>query len=101
MSWCDGFLLFQTKIENIKQVKESETESMLRTQFKMEKIIYTQDSMYKNNLHMLKIMEEEEERQKFGVACLPSQRLYDHSDSEGTLEELTRHLKSYYCVSGY
>ncbi|XP_053471131.1 interferon-induced GTP-binding protein Mx2 isoform X1 [Ictalurus furcatus] len=92
------YKIAKTKIENIKQVKESETESMLRTQFKMEMMIYTQDSMYKNNLHMLKIMEEEEERQKFGVACPPSQRLYDHSDSEGTLEELTRHLKSYYCI---
>lgn len=74
---------------------------MLKTQFKMEVMIYTQDCMYKDSLHTLKIREEEEERQIHGVACPPSHRLYDHSDNEATLEELIRHLKSYYSVSGY
>ncbi|XP_060791630.1 interferon-induced GTP-binding protein Mx1-like [Neoarius graeffei] len=89
----------KTMIENIKQVKESEAELMLRTQFKMELIIYTQDSMYKNSLHMLKNKEEEEQRQQFGVAFPPSHSLYDHLDDEATLEELMRHLKSYYNIA--
>lgn len=102
---CDGSLLFlQTKIECIKQVKESEAETMLRTQFKMELIIYTQDSMYSDTLSTLKVKEEEGERQKVGI--LPNSysiscSLYNHSNNRATLEELMRHLKSYYSVSGY
>lgn len=84
-------------IENIKQVKESEAESMLRTHFKMELIVYTQDSMYSNTLSTLKL-EEEEDRQTFGVARPPLYSLYSSSDSKATLEELMRHLKSYYSV---
>ncbi|KAI5616072.1 interferon-induced GTP-binding protein MxA [Silurus asotus] len=90
----------KTKIENIRQIKGSEAESMLRTQFKMELMIYTQDSMYKDNLQLLKIKEEEEERKNFGVARPPSKGLYDHSDNEATLEELACHLRSYYSLVG-
>ncbi|XP_053471138.1 interferon-induced GTP-binding protein Mx2 [Ictalurus furcatus] len=86
----------KTKIENIKQVKESETESMLRTQFKMEMMIYTQDKTHNDNLKMLKSKEEGKEKQK--LARSPSHRLYNHSDSEGILEELTCHLKSYFSI---
>ncbi|KAF4074962.1 hypothetical protein AMELA_G00229220 [Ameiurus melas] len=75
----------RTKIENIKQLKESEAESMLKTQFKMELMIYTQDSVYTNTLKMLKHMEEEEERQLQGVARPPCNRLYNYSDIEATI----------------
>ncbi|GAA6101613.1 interferon-induced GTP-binding protein Mx1-like [Tachysurus ichikawai] len=64
----------------------------------MELMICTQDSIYKDTLCMLKSQEEEEEeREKFGVSCPAS--LYDHSDSEATLEEMMCHLKSYYRIS--
>ncbi|KAG7315626.1 hypothetical protein KOW79_020492 [Hemibagrus wyckioides] len=43
----------KNKIENIKQVKESEAESILRTQFKMELMISTQDSIYKEALYKI------------------------------------------------
>ncbi|XP_060717097.1 interferon-induced GTP-binding protein Mx1-like [Tachysurus vachellii] len=85
------------KIENIKQVKESEAESLLRTQFKMELMICTQGSIYKDTLCMLKSQEGKEEREKFGVSCPAA--LYDHSDSEATLEEMMYHLNSYYRIS--
>lgn len=101
MSWCGGFLLFQTKIEDIKKKKESEADLMLRTQFKMEMLIFTQDKMYMDGLNKLKVKEEEAERQMYGVACPSSQSLYDHSDLESCLLELRRHLKSYYRVSGF
>ncbi|XP_053471135.1 interferon-induced GTP-binding protein Mx1-like [Ictalurus furcatus] len=90
----------KTKIENIKQLKESEAELMLRTQFKMELMIYTQDSVYTNTLNMRNRTEEEDERQSHGVTRPPSNSLYNYSDTEDALEELTRHLKSYYSVSG-
>ncbi|XP_027012325.2 interferon-induced GTP-binding protein Mx2-like [Tachysurus fulvidraco] len=91
-------IMAKTKIENIKQVKESEAESMLRTQFKMELMIYTQDSIYKDTLYMMKVREEEEERKTLGVALPASHSLYDYSDKEAVLEELMRHLKSYYSI---
>ncbi|XP_053505850.1 interferon-induced GTP-binding protein Mx1-like isoform X2 [Ictalurus furcatus] len=89
----------KTKIENIKQLKESEAESMLKTQFNMELMIYTQDSVYTNILNMLKRMEEEDERQSHGVARPPCNSLYNRSDTEATLEELTHYLKSYYSIA--
>ncbi|XP_017312881.1 interferon-induced GTP-binding protein Mx1-like isoform X2 [Ictalurus punctatus] len=89
----------KTKIENIKQLKESEAELMLKTQFKMELMVYTQDSVYTDTLNMLKHTEEEEERKSHGVARPPCKSLYNNSDIEDTLEELTRHLKSYYSIA--
>ncbi|XP_053505847.1 interferon-induced GTP-binding protein Mx2-like isoform X1 [Ictalurus furcatus] len=89
----------KTKIENIKQLKESEAESMLKTQFNMELMIYTQDSVYTNILNMLKRMEEEDERQSHGMAHPPCNSLYNRSDTEATLEDLTHYLKSYYSIA--
>uniref|UniRef100_A0A8C1VSJ0 Uncharacterized protein n=1 Tax=Cyprinus carpio TaxID=7962 RepID=A0A8C1VSJ0_CYPCA len=44
----------KTKIEAIKQDKESQAESMLRTQFKMELIVYSQDGTYSQSLQDVK-----------------------------------------------
>ncbi|KAK3529967.1 hypothetical protein QTP86_009361 [Hemibagrus guttatus] len=85
-----GFLnykTFENKIENIKQINESEAESMLRTQFKMELMICTQDSIYKDTLCMQKNQKEKEERKYFGVPC------------HASLELLMHHLKTYYSIS--
>lgn len=72
---------------------------MLRTQFRMELMVYTQDSMYSDSLKKLKLKEEKAERQAHGVAYPRSGGLYSQSDIEDAMEELTRHLKSYYSVS--
>lgn len=77
---------------------------MLRTQFKMELIVYTQDSMYSDTLSAQKLEDEEEKKPKLNLPVLPrieSFGLYNHLDNKATLEELMRHLKSYYSVSGY
>ncbi|KAF5889621.1 interferon-induced GTP-binding protein Mx1-like [Clarias magur] len=86
----------KTKIESIKETKEFEAEVMLRTQFKMELMVYTQDNLYSESLRRLKIEEGEKERVAYGVACPPSGGLYNQSDIKDAMEELTRHLKSYY-----
>lgn len=99
MVLCLFFLQF--KSENIIKVKEIEAKSMLKTQFKMELMIYTQDSMYKNNLQHMKETEEENERMNYGVAACPRSTLSSYSNFEDTLKELMCHLKSYYSVSGY
>ncbi|KAF4074965.1 hypothetical protein AMELA_G00229290 [Ameiurus melas] len=95
--WRD--FLTDTKIENIKQLKESEAESMLKTQFKMELMIYTQDSVYTNTLNMRNRTEEEEERQSHGVARPPSNSMHNYLDTNAILGELTHHLKSYYSIA--
>lgn len=74
---------------------------MLRTQFKMELMVYTQDSIYIATLCLMKTMEEENERKKHGVAQTASHSLFDYSDRGAALEELKRHLKTYYSVSCY
>lgn len=76
---------------------------MLRTQIKMELVVYTQDSTYSHSLSALKREEDREEGEHgqtshrisvFGLT------LISNSDNHATLQELMRHLKSYYSVSG-
>ncbi|KAK1901770.1 Interferon-induced GTP-binding protein Mx [Dissostichus eleginoides] len=58
------------KIEAITKEKEAAAESMLRTQFKMEMIVYTQDSTYSKKLGKRKREEEQ-------PAVIAGQRLAD------------------------
>ncbi|XP_053333207.1 interferon-induced GTP-binding protein Mx1-like [Clarias gariepinus] len=73
------------KIIDIKKKKESEAELMLRTQFKMELMIYTQDNSIYGE--MLKEREEEEEGRALS------------SDIKDTLKKLTNQIKSYYSIA--
>ncbi|XP_062866732.1 interferon-induced GTP-binding protein Mx1-like [Trichomycterus rosablanca] len=90
------------KIENIKQQKETEAETTLRTQFKMEMIIYTQDSMYSDYLSKIRNEEDEEDS---GRSFEPKHRSiissswFNYQDNKATLQELMRHLKSYYDIA--
>uniref|UniRef100_A0A671UP42 Interferon-induced GTP-binding protein Mx n=1 Tax=Sparus aurata TaxID=8175 RepID=A0A671UP42_SPAAU len=84
----------KAKIEAIKQEKESTAESMLRTQFKMELLVYSQDRTYSSSLSDCKKEEdeEEEEREKrYGI--------FFNMDNHATLKELMLHLKSYYKIA--
>uniref|UniRef100_A0A4W4GPL5 Interferon-induced GTP-binding protein Mx n=1 Tax=Electrophorus electricus TaxID=8005 RepID=A0A4W4GPL5_ELEEL len=92
-----GSLSLQSRIESIKQVKESEAETMLRTQFRMELIVYTQDSMYSQSLTSLRLEEDKDTGgRKF---ALPNPSLFFSTNNEATLQELMRHLKSYYSIA--
>lgn len=73
------------KIEAIRKEKEITAEALLRTQFKMESIVYTQDGAYSKKLGKRK--REPETFNKY------------NSDSVATLIEMTKHIKSYYQVS--
>ncbi|XP_068599100.1 interferon-induced GTP-binding protein Mx-like [Brachionichthys hirsutus] len=83
----------KTKIESIKQEKEASAESMLRTQFRMEMLVYSQDRTYSNTLsdsrRKITAMEPEEETE-----CILSKQ-----DNHATLEDLMLHLKSYYQIA--
>ncbi|XP_048053927.1 interferon-induced GTP-binding protein MxB isoform X2 [Megalobrama amblycephala] len=89
----------KTKIEAIKLDKETIAESMLRTQFKMELIVYSQDGTYsqslqhtKNKLEEVIIKEEVEE----SYNCLS---VGISTDNHATLRELRLHLESYYTIA--
>uniref|UniRef100_A0A3Q4I981 Interferon-induced GTP-binding protein Mx n=1 Tax=Neolamprologus brichardi TaxID=32507 RepID=A0A3Q4I981_NEOBR len=86
----------KAKIEAIKQDKEATAESTLRTQFKMELLVYSQDRTYSNSLSESKQEDEEEEHNHKG-------KLRTHvytKDNHATLQELMLHLKSYYKIAG-
>lgn len=91
------------KIETIRKEKETAAESMLRTQFKMESIIYTQDSTYSKKLGKRKREEENECVTGFGALVNKSTNSTNNNvsnnDSRATLKEMVKHLKSYYQVS--
>uniref|UniRef100_A0A3B3BJS2 Interferon-induced GTP-binding protein Mx n=1 Tax=Oryzias melastigma TaxID=30732 RepID=A0A3B3BJS2_ORYME len=74
----------KAKIEAIKQEKESIAETMLRTQFNMELLVYSQDKTYSNSL-------SESKKEEPLVYSL---------DNYATLQELMVHLKSYYKIAG-
>ncbi|XP_061583827.1 interferon-induced GTP-binding protein Mx-like [Cololabis saira] len=86
----------KAKIEAIKQEKEAAAESMLRTQFKMELLVYSQDRTYSNSLSESKKEEEEQE----GVSLNSTSSIVYSRDNYATLQELMVHLKSYYKIAG-
>lgn len=68
---------------------------MLRTQFKMEMLVYSQDRTYSTSWSDNKKLEDEMTIKK------PAKTLYTVcvKDNRATLQELMLHLKSYYRVS--
>ncbi|XP_029287526.1 interferon-induced GTP-binding protein Mx-like isoform X2 [Cottoperca gobio] len=89
----------KTKIEAIKQEKESTAESMLRTQFKMELIVYSQDRTYSSSLSVRKREKNEEEEDELKVSNEERSIVYC-MDNYATLQELMLHIKSYYKIAG-
>nr|Q5U752.1 RecName: Full=Interferon-induced GTP-binding protein Mx; AltName: Full=Interferon-inducible Mx protein [Solea senegalensis]AAV49303.1 interpheron-inducible Mx protein [Solea senegalensis]ACD93188.1 Mx protein [Solea senegalensis] len=86
----------KAKIETIKLERESTAESMLRTQFKMEMIVYSQDRTYSNSLSDRKKEESEEEERRKGPKLHKERNCMDN---HATLQELMLHLKSYYNIA--
>ncbi|XP_037622357.1 interferon-induced GTP-binding protein Mx-like isoform X1 [Sebastes umbrosus] len=89
----------KAKIENIKQDKESTAEFMLRTQFKMELIVYSQDRTYSSSLSDRKKEDDEEEDKQKGTKHYKEKSVVYHMDNHATLQELMLHLKSYYKIA--
>ncbi|KAA0722606.1 Interferon-induced GTP-binding protein [Triplophysa tibetana] len=80
----------KTKIEAIKQEKESVAESMLRTQFKMELIVYSQDGTYSQSFQQTKNKKVQEEAEDD----------YEVNEQEdATLREMKLHIESYYSIA--
>ena len=72
---------------------------MLRIQFKMEMIVYSQDRTYSSSLSDRKKEEDEEEDKRKSMKYQKERSLLYSRDSNATLQELMLHLKSYYKVS--
>lgn len=87
----------KSKIESIKQEKETTAEAMLRTQFKMELIVYTQDRTYSDSLSERKEEEDEEEQRR--PKYHKQRSIVYYMDNRATLQELMLHLKSYYQIA--
>ncbi|RVE72746.1 hypothetical protein OJAV_G00044440 [Oryzias javanicus] len=85
----------KAKIEAIKQEKESTAETMLRTQFKMELLVYSQDKTYSNSLSESKKEDQISEEERY-----PERSIVYSLDNYATLQELMVHLKSYYKIAG-
>lgn len=74
---------------------------MLRTQFKMKLIVYTQDTTYSKKLG-------KQRREEENACAVPSvftplkigtSNTVNSTDTGATLKEMMKHLKSYYQVS--
>ncbi|XP_052401611.1 interferon-induced GTP-binding protein MxA [Carassius gibelio] len=90
----------KTQIEAIKQDKECLAESMLKTQFKMELIVYSQDGTYSQSLKHAKDKQEEEEN--FKLQSKPKKSIVSvdiGTDNHATLREMQLHLESYYMIA--
>ncbi|XP_028261295.1 interferon-induced GTP-binding protein Mx-like [Parambassis ranga] len=81
------------KIEGIRNEKEAAAESILRTQFQMELIVYTQDSTYSRKLGKRKREEEQN-------VLPPFSKPGNSNDSGATLKEMMKHFTSYYQIAG-
>ncbi|XP_067261404.1 interferon-induced GTP-binding protein MxB-like [Chanodichthys erythropterus] len=86
----------KTKIEDIKQEKESLAESMLKTQIKMELIVYSQDGTYSQSLQHTKNKLEKDGDAKKRV---DSSSEGISTDNNATLREMRLHLESYYTIA--
>ncbi|TWW61792.1 interferon-induced GTP-binding protein Mx-like [Takifugu flavidus] len=89
----------KAKIETIKQRMEKDAEKLLRTQFKMELLVYTQDRTYSSSLDESKKEEQEDEFPQIKKARLPAFGFPVKQDNHATLTELMMHLKSYYRIA--
>lgn len=75
------------RIESVRKEKELKAEAMVKTQFEMESLVYTQDTRYSKKLGKRK-------REDLDVNLA-----LNGPSAQGTLREMVKHLKSYYKVS--
>ena len=83
----------------MKREKESTTESMLRTQFKMELCVNSLDRSYNSSLSERKLERAEDENKEKGISFNTERSIAYSKDNHATLQELMSRLKSYFKVS--
>ncbi|CAM4448105.1 unnamed protein product [Lepidochelys kempii] len=88
------FYLFRAaknRIEDIKQKKEEEAETVIANQFKMERIVYCQDSLYSEDLQETR---KAHEVLPFGVAVTHVKSIA--SQKQHSVDEMAYHLNAYF-----
>ncbi|XP_031608229.2 interferon-induced GTP-binding protein Mx-like [Oreochromis aureus] len=88
------------KIEDIRTKREAEAEAILRMQFQMELIVYTQDTTYSKMLAKRKREDEQEAVNSFVSLAKSQSKTVNNNSSGATLKEMLKHLKSYYQIAG-
>ncbi|XP_075053380.1 interferon-induced GTP-binding protein Mx3-like [Mixophyes fleayi] len=78
--------LTKNKIENIRQIQEDSADNLIRTQFLMEQMVYSQDKCYRNDLE--------------AICSELSQPLNKHKQQvnlmQCSVKEMTHHLEAYF-----
>ncbi|XP_010288871.1 PREDICTED: interferon-induced GTP-binding protein Mx1 [Phaethon lepturus] len=75
----------KTRIEDIREKQAAKAESLIRTQFKMERIVYCQDDLYINDLNSVKAEDKGKELQVGSISKEPS-----------FVQEMISHTKAYF-----
>ncbi|XP_053905435.1 interferon-induced GTP-binding protein Mx1-like [Malaclemys terrapin pileata] len=92
------FYLFReakTRIEDIKQKQEEEAETVIANQFKMERIVYCQDSLYHEDLQEIR---KTTEVLPLGVAVTRVKSIA--SQKQYSIDEMAYHLNAYFKGAG-
>ncbi|XP_053724613.1 interferon-induced GTP-binding protein Mx-like [Synchiropus splendidus] len=85
----------KAKIEAIKQDKEAIAEGILRTQFRMEQMVYSQDRTYSGSLSQTKVAEESQQM----APNASSSFIPVVMQNDASLLGMKLHLKSYYKIA--
>uniref|UniRef100_A0A3P9Q3D3 Interferon-induced GTP-binding protein Mx n=1 Tax=Poecilia reticulata TaxID=8081 RepID=A0A3P9Q3D3_POERE len=93
--WHKCQCILMLKIQNIMEKNKSSAELMLRTQFKMEVMVYSQDKTYSNSLSESKKEEEGNDKDSLSGKSITHSR-----DNHARLQELMEHFKSCYKIAG-
>ncbi|XP_039404023.1 interferon-induced GTP-binding protein Mx1-like [Mauremys reevesii] len=92
------FYLFReakTRIEDLKQKQEEEAETVIANQFKMERIVYCQDSLYSEDLQEIR---KTTGVVSFGVAVTHVKSIA--SQKQYSIDEMAYHLNAYFKGAG-
>ncbi|XP_048397262.1 interferon-induced GTP-binding protein Mx1-like isoform X2 [Stegostoma tigrinum] len=89
------------RTEDLRKQQESQAEIQLQIQFKIENVVYSQDSIYGQKLTKAKSISEEGSDQD--VKSLKSKKLgftiQSMPNDKATIHEMTAHLKTYYKIA--
>ncbi|XP_067849425.1 interferon-induced GTP-binding protein Mx3-like isoform X2 [Heptranchias perlo] len=79
-SFCNLYKAAKIRIEELSRQQESEAEKLLRTQFRIESVVYSQDKIYSKNLSTVKVN-----------SLLTS--------GNASIQEMAYHLQTYYKIA--
>ncbi|XP_072369291.1 interferon-induced GTP-binding protein Mx3-like isoform X2 [Scyliorhinus torazame] len=88
-AFCNILKAAKIKIESISRQEESEAEKMLQAQFKIESMVYSQDSIYSQHLSTMK-----DEAMRFGAKTSKPTL-----GANASIQEMSYHVQTYYKIA--